>query len=234
MERRIGHTEHGMGLFTLSEQKALVFHRAVLGLIGGHPNLIPRALAELGRLRDRKPEQAALWDRWQALLDLAPEKMADPVLADTADGGLLRANSPFTNALTNSERNAVWQRIGLMQFMGYYFEAVADLALEPSEQAAITGLDAEELAGWRLAPPQVLGQGVLDRLKQVVALHKVLVGINPDRDARRRWLRHESETLSAAPLSLLMAGQAGRVLEMLTGARQITVSADDLPRMGVH
>jgi len=221
-----------MSLFTLSEQKSRVFHQAILGLIGGHPNLIPRAIKELAGFRSRRPGRQAVWDRWAAILDLPPQQMAGAVLADTADGGLLRANSPLADALSHAERNAIWRRIGLMQFMGHYFDAAADLALDLPEQAAITGVPIEALTGWRTNGPWEITEDTLSRLKQVVSLHKALTGINPDPDVRRRWLRHQSPTLSATPLSLLMDGKGDRVLETLAGAVQLILSPDDLPRMG--
>ncbi|MHA1597854.1 MAG: hypothetical protein ACTSV1_03960, partial [Alphaproteobacteria bacterium] len=137
-----------MGPFHLTEQKALNFHQALVGLLRSHPNLRTRALAELERMRDASPAQVELCDRWAALLDLTLEDMAEVILADTADGGLLRAHSPFTDALTATERNAVWQRIGLVQFMRHYTNAADDLALDLSEQAAITGIAIEELTHW--------------------------------------------------------------------------------------
>ena len=143
-----------MKLFSLSEKKTRVFHRAILELTGKYPSLIDRAQKELLELRSRKPEQVLLWDRWQILLYLPFEEMANQVLADTPDGGLLRANSPFQNALSKVERTAIWQRIGLLQFMEHYFIAVADLGLSTTEQAAITGVSREELKAWKTRAPQ--------------------------------------------------------------------------------
>jgi len=221
-----------MNVFPLSEQKSLQFHQAVLGLIGAHPNLVTRAVAELAGIRSRKPGQMALWDRWAVVLDLPLREMADTVLADTADGGLLRANSPFAEALSSAERNDIWRRIGLAQFMGHYLDAAADLALDLAEQAAITGIELEELTVWQSQAPREIGKDALYLLKQVVALHKTLIGIAPDRNVRRRWLRCESPTLSGTPLSLLMEGKAAYVLDSLAGAAQLTLGPDDLPRIG--
>ena len=221
-----------MGLFNLSEQKALVFHQAVLGLLGTHPNLRVRALAELDRTRTASPEQAALCDRWAALLDLAINDMAEVVLADGPDGGLLRAHSPFTDALNPTERNAIWQRIGLIQFMGYYTEAATDLALDLSEQAAITNIAIEDLTSWQSRPPLEISKDELHHLKLVVALHKTLIELAPDQNVRRGWLRQQSETLGAAPLSLLTDGKAADVLENLAGSAKLTLGAENLPRMG--
>ena len=160
------------------------------------------------------------------------DEMAEHVLADTPDGGLLRANSPLTKALGATERNAVWQRIGLMQFVHHYLDAADDLGLTPAEQAAVTGLDVSELVRWKTHPPTQLTRGTLDRLKQTVALHKAMAGIDPDREARRRWLRSESETLGATPISMLLDGEARRVMEGLAGAVRLTLGPKNLPRMG--
>jgi CHAT domain-containing protein len=221
-----------MSLFSLSEKKARVFHQAIFGLNGDHPSLVIRAQKELARLRSHKPGQTSLWDRWQDLLNLPFEKMANLVLADTPDGGLLRAESPFNDALNKAERTAIWQRIGLMQFMEHYFDAVADLGIEISEQAAITGIGSEELKMWQTQTPQEIRKESVEPLKWIIALQKSLVKIAPDRNVRRHWLRHESPTLSAIPLSLLMDGKTSYVLENIAGAAQLTLNPDDLPRMG--
>ena len=222
-----------MKLFSLSEKKTLVFHRAILELTGEHPSLIIRAQRELIELRSRKPEQIFLWDRWQALLRPPFEKMASQVLADTPDGGLLRANSPFHNALSKVERTAIWQRIGLLQFMEHYFIAAADLGLEISEQAAITGVSVKELKAWETRAPQEIRKESFECLKLVVALQKSLVKIAPDKEIRRHWLRHKSQTLSAIPLSLLIEGKTSFVISSIVGAVQLTLNHDDMPRMGV-
>jgi hypothetical protein len=221
-----------MSLFSLSEKKARVFHQAILGLTSDHPSLIFRAQKELAGLRSRKPGQTTLWDRWQVLLNLPFEKMANLILADTPDGGLLRADSPFNDALNKAERTAIWQRIGLMQFMEHYFDAVADLGLEISEQAAITGIGIEELKVWQTQTPQEIRKESVECLKWIIALQKSLVKIAPDRNARRYWLRHESPTLSAIPLTLLMDGKTSYVLENIAGAAQLTLNSDNVPRMG--
>lgn len=221
-----------MSVFPLTENKALQFHQAVLGLIVAHPNLLTRTAAELATIRSRSPEQISLWDRWAVVLELPAQEMAEVLLADTADGGLLRANSPFTGALSSEERNAIWRRIGLAQFMGHYLDAATDLALDVAEQAAITGIEIEELTTWQSHAPQEISAEALYLLKQIVALHKTLTGIAPDRDVRRRWLRCQSETLAATPIALLMDGKAAYVVESLSGAVQLTLGPDDLPRMG--
>ena len=225
-------SEKNMSLFSLSEKKALVFHQAILGLNGDHPSLIFRAQKELAGLRSRKPGQETLWDQWQALLNFPFEKMARLVLADTPDGGLLRADSPFNEALNKAERTAIWQRIGLMQFMEHYFDAAADLGLEMLEQAAITGIRIEELKVLQTRASQEISKESVERLKWIVALQKGLVKIAPDREARRHWLRHKSPTLSAVPLSLLMDGKTSYVLDNIAGAAQLTLNSESLPRMG--
>ncbi|PHS75619.1 MAG: hypothetical protein COB59_11415 [Rhodospirillaceae bacterium] len=221
-----------MSSFNLSEQKALVFHQAVLGLTRNNSELIPHTLNELNKLRDRKPEQADLWNRWSALLDAPFEKMSEIILADTPDGGLLRANSPFMDAMSKTERNLIWQHIGFLQFVRYYLEAVDDLALELPEQAAITGFSLEELAVLKTQVPADISAERLDGLKQVISLQKMLFGLNLDQKVRRNWLRHESETLKGVPLSLMVDGKAAYVLESLTGVAQLTVRPEDMPRMG--
>ena len=223
-----------MKLFSLSEKKTQFFHVAILELIRENPNLIVRAQKKLYELRSRNPEQTALWDRWQKLLNIPFEKMTAQILADTPDGGLLRANSPFHNALSKVEKTAIWQRIGLMQFIQHYLVAVADLGLEISEQAAITGVSKEELKAWQTRAPQELRKEIVMCLKSVIALQKSLVKISPNQEIRRVWLRHKSQTLSAIPLSLLMEGKTSLVIDNVTGASQLTLHHRDLPHMGIN
>jgi hypothetical protein len=222
-----------MKLFSLSEKKTRVFHQAVLELASEHPCLISRAQKELLEFCSLMPEQKVLWDRWQDLLMLPYEKIAKQVLADTPDGGLLRAESPFHNALSKVERTAIWQRIGLLQFLEHYFVAVADLELEISEQSAITGISVEELQAWQTRAPKEMRKESVECLKLIVALQKSLIKIAPDREVRRHWLRHESQTLSAIPLSLLMGGKTLFVMEYIVGATQLTLNNYDMPRMGL-
>lgn len=217
--------------FLLSEEKALLFHRAVLSVARQHGNLITRARTELDGLRATRPNLADLWDRWAALLDMDVDAMTAPILADTPDGGLLRAHSPFGAALSAEERNTIWQRIGLVQFVGYFLDAAADLDLTLDEQATLTGVAADLLDEWRAMAPMELRKGEMDKLKQVVSLHSALKGLAPDRTVRRKWLRAQSETLGGTPLALMLAGDMERVMDHLTGAVQLTLGPDNYPRM---
>lgn len=220
-----------MDPFLLTEEKALLFHRAILSVAKSHENLIARARAEVDKLRASHPAQTDVWDRWAAILDMDVATMSGPVLANTPDGGLLRAHSPLGNALSTQERNAIWQRIGLVQFVGYFMDAAADLALEAAEQAALTGIEEAVLVEWAAIAPMELQKGELDKLKQVVSLQSALKGLAPDQAVRRRWLRTDSETLGGTPLALLLAGDVERVMDHLTGAVQLTLGPDNYPRM---
>lgn len=220
-----------MDPFLLSEEKALLFHRAILSVARQHGNLIARARTELESARAKQPDRAELWDRWAAILDMDLDAMSAPVLADTPDGGLLRAHSPLGAALSAEERNAIWQRIGLVQFVGYFMDAAADLDLNIAEQAALTGIEETSLADWAVLAPMELQKGELDKLKQLVSLQSALKGLAPDQDVRRKWLRAASETLGGTPLELMLSGDMERVMEHLTGAVQLTLGADNYPRM---
>ena len=220
-----------MELFSLSEEKALLFHRAIVGLVREHPNLMIRARAQLVEQREQSPEHHAVWDRWAALLDKSLDDLTPVILADTPDGGLLRAHSPFGAALSASERTLVWQRIGLIQFFRHYLVAVDDLALSVAEQAAITGLEEDDLVRWRTTGPGELPRAALDSLKLIVALFKSLQAVSEDADVRRRWLRVNSDTLEATPLDLLIKGEIVRVVDSLAGAVRLTLSPADMPQM---
>lgn len=220
-----------MSAFLLTEEKALLFHRAIIGVVREHPNLITRARAEVVKLREQKPSFEQLWDRWAALLDLPVDEMLETVLATTPDGGLLRAHSPLSAALTAPERNTMWQRIGLVQFIDHFFAAADDLALSLDEQAALTGHSAEDLAGWRTTPPDTIVKAELDKFKQVVSLFNTLKSLSADQAVRQRWLRTTSETLDGTPIELLLGGDGARVMDHLVGAAQLTLGPKDLPRM---
>ncbi len=220
-----------MELFALSEEKALLFHRAIMGLVDEHPNLLVRARAQLDEMRQGDPDSNHNFDRWAGLLDKPLPELGAVILADTPDGGLLRAHSPFAAALSTAERNSIWRRIGLIQFFQHYLLAVDDLGLDLSEQAAITGLAENDLERWRLTGPGQMPPATLQRLKQIVALQKSLRGVSDNRDVRRRWLRTISETLDGAPLELLKGGEIARVVDSLAGAVRLTLSPADLPQM---
>lgn len=220
-----------MDPFVLTEEKALLFHRALLSVAGEHANIVVRARAEVDRLRTMRPAQSSLWDRWAGLLDLSVAAMAPSVLADTPDGGLLRAHSPLGAALSASERNAIWQRVGLVQFIGFYFDAAHDLGLSGAEQARLTGIDEAVLTGWAALAPLELAKDDLNKLKQVLSLQSSLRSLAPERDVRRRWLRVASETLGGTPLALMLDGEMARVMEHLTGAAQLALGPGDYPSM---
>ena len=221
-----------MNMFELSEEKALLFHRAVVDLAGQHPNLIERAIHQLATFRQRDPDKNVIWERWAHALALPLDEMAGPVLADTPDGGLMRANSPLSEILSASERNAIWQRIGLLQFVHHFVQAAAELGLTVSEQATITGVDSSEIDSWNEALPQQMTVETLARLKQIVTLHKALSSVQPDRETCRRWLRSDSQVMGGTPLSLLLGGQAEQLLDSVSGAAQLKVGNHNLPRMG--
>jgi len=221
-----------MNMFELSEEKALQFHRAIVDLAGRHPNLIERAANQLAKLRQRDPDKSFIWERWAHALSLPLAEMAGSVLADTPDGGLMRANSPLGEILSASERNAIWQRIGLLQFVHHFFHAAAELGLTMSEQAMITGVDSSEIDSWNEALPQQMTVETLARLKHVVALHKALSSVQPDRETSRRWLRGDSQVMGGTPLSLLLGGNAEQLLDSVSGAAQLKLENHNLPRMG--
>jgi len=221
-----------MNMFELSEEKALLFHRALIGLADLHPDLIDRAVNQLDTFRMLDPDQTALWDRWAVLLALPISKMALHVLADDPDAGLLRANSPIGKALSATERNAVWQRIGLMQFVDHFLAAANDLGLSLSELATVTGVIETEIQEWHASGPQQVSPDTLRCLKQIVSLHTALSGLEGNQDARRRWLRRDSEALGDRPISLLLDGKADQLLDSVSGAVQLTLGDKDLPRMG--
>ncbi|MBF0335255.1 MAG: hypothetical protein HQL40_16675 [Alphaproteobacteria bacterium] len=212
-----------------AEDRNLFLHRVILDEASRHASLIERALAELPRLRTERPRLAKVWERWAELLVLPFDEMAAGVLSMDADGGLLRANSPFLMALDATERNALWQRVGLQQFTAFFLMACDDLAVDLDEQASIAGLEPEVVAGWRLVPPRSISGATLERLKDMVGLQRALARLYPDQDLRRTWLRSAVDSFPAPPIRLLLTDQAGMLREVLTAAVQSRLGPDDVP-----
>lgn len=218
-----------MDRFAVNEGRMLYFHRVALDQARRSPGLLGRARRELERLRSQRPESEGVWKEWEGLLDGGLDAMAAAVLADTPQGGLLRANSPLTEGLAPEERNALWQRVGLQQFAAYYLIAVADLALTVDEQAAITGVAADTLAAWRETPPLTMTQNVLDELKLVVGLQHALEMLYPDTEVRRSWLRSHVDALSARPIDILTNGDGDMLQRTLVAAVQPLLKDNELP-----
>lgn len=219
-----------MKLFGLSEQRQLDYHRAIVEVAGEHPDIMVRARAALARMREERPNVAGIWDQWEDILGHPLDEVSAAVLAGDSRGGLLRAYSPLAAALSSGERNALWQRIGLRQFVRYFLDAAADFGLSIAEQAGITGIDAALLGAWgEETLPSEMTVATLDPLKQVVAIHRSAARLHPSREARRAWLRGHDPFLGASPLETLMSGGLDRIQETLMQAVQPTLTAQDLP-----
>ncbi len=218
-----------MADFMLSEQRALDFHHAVLETMPDHPNLIDRARQRLAALKESRGDLNRVWEKWTDILDRPIEDMGRDILADTPEGGLLRAHSPLDGMLSVQERNALWQRVGLRQFFCFFMDAAADMALSEDEQASLAGQDPTTLAGWRESPPRTMTRETLERLKRVVSVHVTLKELLGDRESRRNWLRQESATLGACPIDLLMGEGIERLREHLSGARRLRLKPGDMP-----
>ncbi len=218
-----------MADFMLSEQRALDFHHAILETVPDHPNLIDRARKRLAALKESQADLAHIWEKWADILDSPIKDMARDVLADTPEGGLLRAHSPLDGMLSPEERNALWQRVGLRQFFRFFMDAASDMALSEDEQATLAGQDTETLAGWRESPPCTMTRETLERLKRVVSVHITLKELLTDMDGRRSWLRQESATLGARPIDLLMGEGVERLRDHLSGAVRLRLKPGDMP-----
>jgi hypothetical protein len=89
------------------------------------------------------------------------------------------------------------------------FRNIARLwVLSPDEQAALLGVPATVLEGWRDAPPTHLEAAVLERLSHVFGIYHALEVLIPDRDWRDQWIRQPNRNPlfgSRAPLERMMA-----------------------------
>jgi hypothetical protein len=218
-----------MADLSVNESRMLYFHRILLEEAAHTPGLLTRAREVLAAMRARRPQSEDVWAEWSALLDGEAGPRAQAVLADTPKGGLLRANSPIAEGLSQEERNALWQRMGLHQFVYLYIQAAKDLALTPAEESAMVGLPAEELAEWRASPPVTVTGELLEALKVVVAVHRALERIFPDVDARRAWLRKPVDLFAARPVDLIASGHGAALRDYLTEALQPLIGDHDRP-----
>ncbi len=180
-------------------------------------------------MRAGKPQLDHVWKQWEEILSKPLGDIAAAILGDDTKGGLLRAYSPLGAALNPVERNAIWRRIGLGQFVRYFLDAAADLGLTTAEQAQITGVDEDELVQWEGSGPTTMHAPKLDPLKQLVAIHRSLLRLFPDMEARRDWLRTPHETLEAAPIDLLLQGDMATVQHHVMRAVQPSLGRKDVP-----
>jgi hypothetical protein len=218
-----------MDRFAINESRMLYFHRVVLDEARRTPSLIVRARATLGGMRDRRPDTHGVWAEWESLLDGSIEELAAVVLAPSARAGLLRANSPIIEGLAPEERNALWQRVGLQQFVAYFMAAAEDLALTAEEQAAIASVSVEVVEGWREEPPLTITSGSLEALKLIVGLRHALALLYPDGDVRRSWLRGHVDAFAGRPIDILLAGDGASIQAYVLGAVQPHLASENMP-----
>jgi hypothetical protein len=206
-----------MDRFAVSEARLLFFHRVLIDQAQTMPTLLDRARERLQPSGD---------EAWRALLDGPFENLTAAVLEDSPQGGLLRARSPLMAALSDLERNALWQRVGLQQVVAYAQAASADLGLSEQEEQAVLGDDA---TGWHQAPPLALTARQLEPLKQLIAIQRALAMLEPDPQRRREWLRHPHPAFSVAPIDVLVNGGAEFLQHGLAEMVRPQLSAGDVP-----
>ncbi len=215
--------------FMVDEGRQLELHRALVEFVAENPNLAERALQLVPVLRLKHPDLSHVFDQWEAILAMEPDAMAEALLADNPDGGLLRANSPLVLALGAAERNVAWQRVGLRQFAAFFQDAADDLGLSAAEAAEAVGRTEADIAAWADQPPKTMTMGELEALKRIVAVQRCLARLHPDQAARRRWLRAESEALGAVPADMLKDERIDDLWDHLTEAAQETLTRSDVP-----
>ncbi len=215
--------------FLFPEARALHFHRVALAQARETPTLILRARDEVPRLRASRPDLADTWARWERLLDLPLDRMAGEVLSDDPAGGLLRAHSPIHRCLAETERRALWQRVGLQRFVACFQTAAEDLELDDATQSAITGIAPRTLAGWRDELPTTIRASVMAGLKSVVSIHRALIGFAGSEHARRAWLAEPNPNLGGRPIDLMADGRLADVEAYLTSAVRDRIARADPP-----
>jgi hypothetical protein len=213
-----------MDPFAVTESRTLFFHRVLLEQIERSPALLERARAALPDLAPRAPQ--AVRDRWQALLSGPVTAMAAAILDEGPDGGMLRAHSPLLAAMSDAERNSLWQRVGMQQIVAYGLAAAADLGLSPEEEAAVLG---EAAAQWHQAPPATLTVEAMDPLKQIIAIQRALAVLVPDGHDRQAWLRTPHPAFGARPVEILTNGGAALLQQGLAEMVRPHLDRRDLP-----
>lgn len=219
-----------MANFTLDEVRALQYHRALVGLLRTQPDILERAGEQLQRMRLKMPRALSIWQRWERILAMPLDDLAEVVLEDSPAGGHLRANSPLGNALTPAQRNQIWRAIGTQQFVEFFLTAANDLALSAQEQSRLTGIDEAEISQWFRYPPSDLTPPVLARLKEVLSIQRALCGLLETMDERQSWLRTHHDRLGDTPLAVMLGGGVETVRDMLADQVRPTLTRDDFPR----
>lgn len=88
--------------------KSLWLHRAVLGKLVADPEaILDRARRNIAASRERLPRAATYFDGWDRVLDAGVEEVARVLVAVDEWSTELRQNTPFTDVLTEDERQAV-------------------------------------------------------------------------------------------------------------------------------
>jgi hypothetical protein len=88
-----------------ANRRALAYHRLVADRLDDRA--IGEARARVARLAAEDHLSPHYADRWQQVLALPPEAIADRITEDSQDGRDLRQNSPFAGALNEQERRRV-------------------------------------------------------------------------------------------------------------------------------
>jgi hypothetical protein len=87
-------------------ERSLALHRAVIERVAKDPRVLERARARV-RAWERDGSVAPFYvSAWREVLELAPDRLAAAVLAETEQAHALRQVSPFAGALPARER---WQ-----------------------------------------------------------------------------------------------------------------------------
>jgi hypothetical protein len=94
-----------------NKQRSYELARIIAGKLVDNPILIEQARRYLDRHVNDDPSQRRYYELWSKILELRPEEIASRLMADSADGELLRDTRPVFYVPSNAERKMTLGRV---------------------------------------------------------------------------------------------------------------------------
>ena len=97
------------------DARSLSLHRIVVGRIDREPNLVRVGIENIERwARQNDGHIARAHDEWKTLVETLPwEGLRELILADSEEGQRIRSSGPFTNLVSENERDRVFALYGI-------------------------------------------------------------------------------------------------------------------------